>query len=113
MHLYFQAFIVEKKQAASIYEEQVPATSIYKEPVTSNKKYQRKSTYILVTSMSSESQNLKLQQAMLFLNLLSANITEWSNTLKQFVGKLFDHFVGLALKGLLVKRQRSHLIRNI
>ena len=38
---------------------------------------------------------------------LSANFTKWSNTLKQFVGKLptncfsvFDHFVGLALKGL-------------
>ena len=39
---------------------------------------------------------------------LSANITKWSNTLKQFVDKLptnclsvFDHFVGLTLKGLL------------
>ena len=38
---------------------------------------------------------------------LSANPTKWSNTLKQFVGKLltnclsmFDYFVGLALKGL-------------
>ena len=29
-------------------------------------------------------------------NPLSANPTKWSNTLKQ----LFDHFVGLALKGL-------------
>ena len=42
-----------------------------------------------------------------FFNPLSANPTKWSNTLKQFVGKLptnclsgFDHFVGLALKGL-------------
>ena len=41
------------------------------------------------------------------LNPLSANPTKWSNTLKQFVGKLptnclsvFDRFVGLALKGL-------------
>ena len=41
------------------------------------------------------------------LNPLSVNFTKWSNTLKQFVGKLptnclgvFDHFVGLALKGL-------------
>ena len=41
------------------------------------------------------------------LNSLSANFTKWSNTLKQFVGKLptnrlsmFDHFVRLALKGL-------------
>ena len=40
-------------------------------------------------------------------NPLSANFTKWSNTLKQFVCKLptnclsvFDHFVGLALKGL-------------
>ena len=34
------------------------------------------------------------------VNPLSANPTKWSNTLKQFVGKLsvFDHFVGLALK---------------
>ena len=38
---------------------------------------------------------------------LSANITKWSKTLKQFVSKLptncvsvSDHFVGLALKGL-------------
>ena len=43
-----------------------------------------------------------------FFNPLSANFTKWSNTLKQFVGKLptnclsmFDHFVGLALKGLM------------
>ena len=42
-----------------------------------------------------------------FFNPLSTNITKWSNTLKQFVGKLptnclsvSDHFVGLALKGL-------------
>ena len=41
------------------------------------------------------------------INPLSANPTKWSNTLKQFVGKLptnclsvSDHFVGLALKGL-------------
>ena len=43
------------------------------------------------------------------LNPLSANFTKWSNTLKQFVGKLptnclsvFDHFVGLGLKGLMI-----------
>ena len=52
------------------------------------------------------------------LNPLSDNPTKWSNTLKQFVGKLptnclsvFDHFVKLALKGLskliTVKRKRS------
>ena len=41
---------------------------------------------------------------------LSANLTKWSHTLKQFVGNLprnclsvFDHFVGLALQGLKVK----------
>ena len=41
------------------------------------------------------------------LNPLNAKFTKWSNTLKQFVGKLptnclsvFDHFVGLTLKGL-------------
>ena len=44
-------------------------------------------------------------------NPLSANFTRWSNTLKRFVGKLptsffsvFDHFVGLALKGLSTYR---------
>ena len=44
------------------------------------------------------------------VNPLSANFTKWSNTLKQFVGKLptnclsvFNHFVELALKGLYVK----------
>ena len=43
------------------------------------------------------------------LNPLSANLTKWSNTLKQFVGcyptsclSVFGHFVGLALKGLNV-----------
>ena len=44
---------------------------------------------------------------MTMLNPLSANLTKWPNTLKQFVGKLptnflsvFGHFVNLALKGL-------------
>ena len=42
-----------------------------------------------------------------YFNPLSVNPTKWSNTPKQFVGNLptnclsvFDHFVGLALKGL-------------
>ena len=53
------------------------------------------------------------------LNPLSANITKWSNTLKQFVGNLptnclsvFDHFLGLALKGLkkqYYKKQRCFI----
>ena len=41
-------------------------------------------------------------------NPLSANPIKWSNTLKQFFGKLptnclsmFDHFMELALKGLM------------
>ena len=44
-----------------------------------------------------------------YLNPLSADFTIWSDTLKQFVGKLltncwsvFDYFVGLALKGLKI-----------
>ena len=51
------------------------------------------------------------------LNALSANFTKWSSTLKQFVGKLptnclsvFDHFVGLALKGL--KRLGNYKLRQ-
>ena len=42
------------------------------------------------------------------VNPVSANPTKWSNTLKQFFGNLrtnflsvFDHFVILALKGLI------------
>ena len=44
------------------------------------------------------------------LNPLSAKFIKWSNTLKQIVGKLpticlsvFDHFSGLAFKGLRSK----------
>ena len=56
------------------------------------------------------------------LNPLNANITKWSNTLKQFVGKVptsclsvLDHFVGLALKGLkrLVISTISKLKRSL
>ena len=43
------------------------------------------------------------------INPLSAKLTKWPNTLKQFVGNLptnclsvFGHFMGLALKGLKV-----------
>ena len=50
---------------------------------------------------------MDLIDLILFLNPSIANFTKWSNTLKQFVGKLptnclsvFDHFVGYALKGL-------------
>ena len=53
---------------------------------------------------------LRLNSLRQFFNLLSSNLTKWSNTLKQFVGKLptnclsvLDHFVGLVLKGLTAK----------
>ena len=51
---------------------------------------------------------------MRILNSLSANFTKWSNTLKQFVGNLptnylsvFGHFVGLALKGLIIENKNK------
>ena len=44
-----------------------------------------------------------------YLNPLNAKFTKWSNTLKHFFNQLpenflsvFDHFVGLVLKGLIV-----------
>ena len=49
---------------------------------------------------------MKETSSLKWINPLSTNPTKWSNTLKQFVGKpptnlsVFDHFVGLALKGL-------------
>ena len=50
---------------------------------------------------------LSMNSTLRHINPLSANFTKCSNKLKQFVGKLpvnclsvFDHFVGLALKGL-------------
>ena len=61
---------------------------------------------IQVYSIDIENKFLKCLK--LFLNLLNANPTKWSNTLEQFVGNLptncltmFDHFVGLTLKGLI------------
>ena len=49
----------------------------------------------------------RVPDSICFFNPLSANPTKWSNSLKQFLGNLptncfsvFDHFVGLALKGL-------------
>ena len=56
-------------------------------------------------------------QFLFFLNSLSANLTKWSNTLKQIVGKLatnclsvFDHFVGLALKRLIASIESSSFL---
>ena len=52
--------------------------------------------------------------AMFYVNPFIAKFTKWSNTLKQFVRKLptnclsvFDHFVGLALKGLIKATQQT------
>ena len=54
-------------------------------------------------------QALLLKKSNCDLNPLNAKFTKWSNTLKQSVGNLptnclnvFDHFVGLAFKGLTV-----------
>ena len=53
------------------------------------------------------------------INPLSAIFTKWSNTLKQFVGKLpthclslFDHFVGLALKRLKRDNKYNNKLKN-
>ena len=53
------------------------------------------------------------------INLLSANTTKQTNTLKQFVGKLpttyltvFDYFEGLALKGLIILVSREAFISH-
>ena len=50
------------------------------------------------------------------INPLSANPTKWSNTFEQFVGNLaanclsvFDHFVGLVLKGLKTKMNKKEI----
>ena len=51
----------------------------------------------------------------LALNPLSANFTKWSNTLKQIADELFecfDHFVGLALKGLTLSLNKRRYIFN-
>ena len=52
------------------------------------------------------------------INPLSVNFTKWSNLIKQFVANLpmnclsvFDHFVGLALKGLK-KQPFADVLRN-
>ena len=52
--------------------------------------------------------NVKYLPNRVFINLLSANPTKWSNTFKQFVRKLptnclsvFDHLVKLTPKGLM------------
>ena len=53
-------------------------------------------------------------------NPLRANFTKWSNTLKQFFGKLptnclsvFDHFVGLTLKGVNIAQYHRRELLEI
>ena len=53
-----------------------------------------------------------MKELLLNLNLLSANPTKWSNTLRQLGGmptnclSVFDHFLGLVLKGLYLDISR-------
>ena len=51
----------------------------------------------------------------LCFNLLSAKLTKWPNTRKQFVGNLltnclsvFGHFVGLAIKGVKARHEQPN-----
>ena len=65
----------------------------------------------LVTfSIVNSSVSTEILKSGLVLNPLSANFSKWSNTLRQFVGKLpmsclsvFDHFVGLALNPFMTE----------
>ena len=60
--------------------------------------------------VQASSENKKQNKSQSILQSLSANITKWSNTLKQFVGNclsLFDHFVGLVLKVLKEEYQSN------
>ena len=61
-----------------------------------------------LAQMLSKLQKISEGRFYFFFNPLSAILTKWSNTLKQFVDNLstnclsvFDHFVGLVLKGLI------------
>ena len=62
---------------------------------------------LAVASVNDQRYKYQMKYICQKLNPLSANITKWSNTLKQFVGKLptnclsvLDHFLELAFKGL-------------
>ena len=64
---------------------------------------------IIRTPLDMREGKIDLQREINTINPLSANPTKWSNTHKQFIGNLltnslsvFDHFVGLALKGLTI-----------
>ena len=60
-----------------------------------------------IWSLSILFENIRETSSIKLANLLSVNPTKWAYTLKQFVGNLptnclsvFNHFVGLVLKGL-------------
>ena len=70
-----------------------------------------KGLQITSSSMENTSNNYELNyfKEKLFFNPLGTNPTKWTNILKQFVVKLptnclsvFDHFMKLALKGLII-----------
>ena len=72
----------------------------------------KSSVRILSEVHSEPSQTSKMElfvKRLLVVNPWSANLTKWSNTLKQVLGNLpmnclsvFDHFMGLALKGFTI-----------
>ena len=88
--------------------------------------YNTNTDFILLTCFVFHMIQMKITNFDTF-NPLSANPTKWLNTIKQFIGNLptnclsvFDHFGGLALKGLnrrillktILKRIRSfYLVR--
>ena len=68
-------------------------------------------------NVSSSEGNNESTVFIFFFNHLSANLTKWSNRLKQFFGKLptnclsaFDYFVGLAFKRLITSIESSHFL---
>ena len=68
---------------------------------------QHSGVFMMATLVFNELMSTDIFSSSNHFNPLSAKFIKWSNTLKQFVGKLptnclsvFDHFSGLALKGL-------------
>ena len=99
-----------------LYRKQISANNLHKD-------LERISKWVTQWKMNFNSDTTKQVQEVIFLvankkkkvhppllfNPLSAKLIKWSNTLKQIVDKLaticlsvFDHFSGLALKGLIM-----------
>ena len=75
--------------------------------------------YLSFTKNWRKKKNLFFSRVIKQLGNIDANPTKWSNTLKQFVGKLptnclsfFVNFAGLALKGLTQKLATQTAIPN-